>query len=109
MQNFLDTGVVGICKFSGVEADNAIPGLSQPRITFSVSSHSRLSEVMLSINFQDKLGGVDGEIRHVRAYGCLAANVNSIVFFEFSQIAPEPFFTISHAVAKLSRPSQGSG
>ncbi len=109
MQNFLDTGVKGLCKFSGVEAEDAITGFSQPRITFSVSSYSRLSEVMLSINLYDKLGGVDGEIRYIRAYRRLAANVNSIELFEFSQIAPEPLFTLSHAAAKLSRPRQGSG
>lgn len=109
MQNFLDTSVKRICKLAGVEADDAITSIREPSITFFVSGNSSRGEVMFSIHFYDELGRMNCEIRNIRAYRCLAANVNSIEFFEFSQIVPEALFTISHAVAKLSRPSQGSG
>ena len=107
MQNFLDAGIKGIRKFPGVEAYDAITGLSQPGITVSVSSDPLRGEVVFSINFYDQLGGVDGEIRYIWAYLCLPANVNSIEFSEFSEIAPEPFFPIGHTMAKLSRPCEG--
>ncbi len=104
MQNFLDAGIKGIRKFPGVEAYDAITGLSQPGVSFSVSSYSLWAEVVFSINFYDQLGGVDSEIRYIWAYWCLPANVNSIEFFEFSEIAPESFFPFGHTMAKLARP-----
>lgn len=109
MQNFLDTSAKRICKLSGVKANDAITGICQPRITLFVSGNSSRGEVMLSIDFYDKLGRVDREIRNVRANRRLATDVNSVELFELSQIAPKPFLALSRAVTKSSRLGQGSG
>ncbi len=65
--------------------------------------------MMLSINFYDKFCRLDGEVCNIGAYRCLAANVNSIEFFELSQLAPKPLFAFGYGVAKLPGSRQSFG